>query len=81
MDSMRIYDMQTHFKISVGKVNDQSHMYTFSNFVPHLDHIFLLTHANEESKNWQDRFSHLNSLYMQRLSKEGMFKGFSTVDF
>ena len=80
-DSVRIYDMQTNLKIALRKVNDQSHMYTFSDFVPQLDSIFLLTHANEESRIWHERFGHLNFRYMQQLSKQGMVKGLSTIEF
>ena len=32
-DSVSIYDMQTNLKIASGKVNDQSRLYTFSDFV------------------------------------------------
>ena len=63
-DSVSIYDMQTNLKIASGKVNDQSHLYTFSNCVPQLDSILLLTHANEESRIWHERFGHLNFRYM-----------------
>eukprot|EP00253_Pinus_taeda_P023732 PITA_23732 len=80
-DSVRIYDMQTNLKIAFGKVNDQSHLYTFSDFVPQLDSIFLLTHANEESRIWHERFGHLNFRYMQQLSKQGMVKGLPTIEF
>ena len=68
-DSVSIYDMQTNLKIASGKVNDQSRLYTFSDFVPQSDSILLLTHANEESRIWHERFGHLNFRYMQQLSK------------
>ena len=68
-DSVSIYDMQTNLKIASGKVNDQSRLYTFSDFVPQSDSILLLTHANEESRIWHERFEHLNFRYMQQLRK------------
>ena len=81
LDSLRIYDMQINLKIASGKVNDQSRLYTFFDFVPQLDSIFLLTHANEESRIWHGRFGHLNFRYMQKIKKQGMVKGLSAIEF
>ena len=80
-DSVSIYDMQTNLKIAFGKVNDQSRLYTFYDFVPQSDSILLLTHANEESRIWHERFGHLNFRYMQQLSKQEMVKGLPTIEF
>ena len=41
-DSMSIYGMLTNLNISFGKVNDLSHLHTFSDFVPQSDSILLL---------------------------------------
>ena len=73
--------MQINLKIASGKVNDQSRLYTFSDSVHKSDSILLLTHANEESRIWHERFGHLNLRYMQQLRKQGMVKGFSSIDF
>ncbi|KAH9291033.1 hypothetical protein KI387_044162 [Taxus chinensis] len=80
-DSVSIYDMQDNSKIVVGKVNHQSHLYTFSNFVSKSDSTLLLTHENDESIIWHERFGHLNFRYMQQLSKQEMVKGFPTIEF
>ena len=40
-----------------------------------------LTHANEESRIWHERFGHLNFRYMQQLSKQRMVKGLPTIEF
>ena len=58
-DSVMIYDMQDNSKIVVGKVNHQSHLYTFSDFVAKSDSTLLLTHANDESRIWHERFGNL----------------------
>jgi hypothetical protein len=63
-DALDIYDMQTNSKVSIGEVNHQSRIYTFSKFIE-LDYSLLLTHADESSRIWHERFEHLNFIYMQ----------------
>ena len=72
--------MKTNLKFESGKVNDQSRLYTFSDFVPLSDFIFLLMHANEESRFWNERFGHLNSSYMHQIIKKGMIKEFLSIE-
>ncbi|MBO1695070.1 GAG-pre-integrase domain-containing protein, partial [Bacteroides uniformis] len=62
-------------------VNDQSHLYTFSDFVPQSNSILLHMHANEERRIWHEIFGHLNFRYMWKLSKQGMVKGLLTIEF
>ena len=61
---MDIYDMKTNSKVAIGEVNHQSRLYTFSEFIEP-DFALLLTHANESSRIWHERFGHLNFRYMQ----------------
>jgi hypothetical protein len=61
---MDIYDMQTNSRVSTGEANHQSRLYTFSEFIEP-DSTLLLTHADESSRIWQERFGHLNFIYMQ----------------
>jgi hypothetical protein len=67
-DSADIYDMKTNSRVVTGEVNHQSRLYTFSEFIEP-DSALLLTHANESSRTWHERFGHLNLRYMQQLSK------------
>jgi hypothetical protein len=67
-NSMYIYDMQTNSRVATGEVNHQSRLYTFSKFIEP-DYALLLTHADERSRIWHERFRHLNFKYMQKLSK------------
>jgi hypothetical protein len=68
-DSAIISDLSHGSKIVVGEVNHHSRLYTFSHFTHKSDYIYLLTHANEESKLWHERFGHLNFKYLYQLSK------------
>jgi hypothetical protein len=63
-----IYDMQTNFRFSTSEVNHQSRLYTFSNFIE-LDSALLLTHADESSRIWNERFRNLNFRDMQQIRK------------
>ena len=50
--------MQTNSRVATGEVNHQSRLYTFSEFIEP-DSSLLLTHANESSRIWHERFGHL----------------------
>jgi hypothetical protein len=58
-----IYDMQTNSRVSTGEANHQFRLYTFSKFIK-LDSSLLLTHADESSRIWHERFGHLNFRYI-----------------
>jgi hypothetical protein len=66
--------------IVVGEVDHNSRLYKFTKFT-HYESSFLLTHDNDSSRVWHERFGHLNFRYMQRLSKQGMVKGLSYIHF
>jgi hypothetical protein len=63
-NSMEIYDMQTNSMVSTSEVNHQSRLYTFSEFIEP-DSTLLLTHDDESSRIWHERFGHLNFRYMK----------------
>jgi hypothetical protein len=69
-----IYDMQTNSRVATGEVNHQSRLYTFYEFIEP-DSDLLLTHADESSRIWDERFGHLNFRYMQQLSKKILVYG------
>jgi hypothetical protein len=79
-DAVDIYDMQNNSRVATGEVNHQSRVYTFSEFIEP-DFALLLTHADEISRIWHERFSHLNFRYMQQLSKKGMVDGLPDIHF
>jgi hypothetical protein len=79
-NAVDIYDMQTNSKVSTGEVNHQSRLYTFSEFIePYYD--LLLTHADESSRIWNERFRNLNFRYMQQLIKNILVDGLLDIHF
>jgi hypothetical protein len=79
-NSVDIYDMQTISRVSIGEVNHQSRLYTFSEFIePHF--ALLLTHADESSRIWNERFGHLNFIYMKQISKQRLVDGLPYIHF
>ena len=68
-DSATIYDMHDNSKIVISEANDQSHLYTFSKFIAKSNSALLLTHADDDSQIWHERFGHLNFKYMQHHCK------------
>jgi hypothetical protein len=79
-NSMDIYDMQTNSRVATGEVNHQSRLYTFSEFIEP-DSTLLLTHVDESSRIWHERFGHLNFRYMQQLSKQILVDGLPDIHF
>jgi hypothetical protein len=77
---MDIYDMQTNSRVATGEVNHRSRLYTISGFIEP-DFVLLLTHADENSRIWHERFGHLNFRYMQQLSKKILFDGLLDIHF
>jgi hypothetical protein len=75
-----IYHMQTHCRVSISEVNHQSRLYTFSEFIE-LDYALLLTHVNESSRTWHERFENFNFRYMQNLSKKILVDGIPDIHF
>jgi hypothetical protein len=59
-----IYDMKTNSRVATGEVNHQSMIYTFFEFIEP-DFTLLLTHVDERSRIWHERFGHLNFRYIQ----------------
>jgi hypothetical protein len=79
-NEMGIYDMKTNSMVSTGEVNHQSRFYTFSKFIES-DFSLLLTHADESSRIWHERFDHLKFKYMKKLTKKILFDGLPTIHF
>jgi hypothetical protein len=79
-DAVDIYGMQTNSRVAIAEVNHQSTLYTFSEFIEP-DSALLLTHVDESSRIWHERFDHLNFKYMKQLSKQGMIDGLPDIHF
>jgi hypothetical protein len=75
-----IYDMQTNSRVATGEVNHQSRLYTFSEFIEP-DSSLLLTHADESSRIWHERFGHLNFRYMKQIRKKILVDGLPNIHF
>jgi hypothetical protein len=48
-NALDIYDMQTNSRVATSEVNQQSRLYTFSEFIEP-DSTLMLTHADESSR-------------------------------
>jgi hypothetical protein len=79
-NAVDIYDMQTNSRVSIGEVNNQSRLYTFSEFIES-DFALLLTHADESCRIWHERLGNLNFRYMQQLSKKILVDGLPNIHF
>jgi hypothetical protein len=55
-------------------------LYTFSEFIE-LDFVVLLTHADESSRIWNERFVHLNFKYMKTNIKKILVDGLPDIHF
>jgi hypothetical protein len=75
-----IYDMKTNSKVATNEVNHQSRLYTFSKFIEP-DSALLLTHVDESSRIWHERFGHLNFRYMEQISKHRLVDGLPDIYF
>ena len=65
--------------IGKGLANHHAKAYEFSHFVVDAKPISLLTHGNEVSKLWHERFGHLNFKYLQKLHKKSMVEGLPVI--
>ena len=81
LDSVIISDLLDGSKIVIGEVNHHSKFYTFSHFSHKYDYVSLITHANEESRLWHERFWHLNFKYLDQLSKGETVDGLPCIQY
>ena len=65
--------------VATGIENHHAKSYEFSKFVVDANPTTLLTHGNEVSRIWHERFGHLNFKYFQQLKKHSMFKGLPSI--
>jgi hypothetical protein len=80
LNAMDIYNTKTNSRVSTSEANHQSRLYTFYVFIEP-DYDLLLTHADESSRIWNERFWHLNFRYMKHLSKQILVYGLLDIHF
>ena len=78
-DDVEISEIASGKLIVVGKENHTTKTYEFSNFVPDSKPSSLLTHGNEVSRLWHERFGHLNYKYFQLLQNYSMVEGLTAI--
>ena len=52
---MVISEIKDGSTVAIGEVDHHARLYSFSHFVPKIDSSLLLTHANEESRLWNEK--------------------------
>ena len=72
LDLVEIAEIESNQVIAVGYADHHKRMYTFSSFLPTSNDQDLLSHANETSNIWHDRFGHMNYKYLQALHNDEM---------
>ena len=65
--------------IAKGIANHSTKSYEFSHFLSISPPTALLSHANNTSKIWHERFGHLNFKYLQQIHNDKMVEGFPSI--
>ena len=65
--------------VAKGLANHHAKAYEFSHFVADTNPTALLTHGNEVSRLWHERFGHLKFKYLQQLQKNYMVQGLLVI--
>ena len=63
-DMVEITENSTNQVIAIGYGDHHERMYKFPNFLPTSNDQAHLSHANEVSKLWHERFGHMNYKYL-----------------
>ena len=66
-DDVEITELASKKLVAKGLANHHAKAYQFSHFVADAKPTALLTHGNEVSRMWHERFSHLKFKYLQKL--------------
>ena len=66
-NDVEIMELASGKLIAKGLANHHAKSYEFSHFVADAKPTALLTHGNEVSSQWHERFGHLNFKYLQQL--------------
>ena len=71
-NDVEIIEIASRKLIAKGLGNHHAKAYEFSHSVADAKPTALLTHGNEVSRLWHERFGHLNFKYLQQLQKNSM---------
>ena len=71
-NEVEISDIENGRVITKGFLDHSSKVYQFSHFIPFFNPSTPLTHANEASKLWNERFGHVNYKYLSGLCDKDM---------
>ena len=66
-NDVEIMELASEKLIAKGLANHHAKSYELSHFVADAKPTTLLTHGNEVSRLWNERFGHLNFKYLQKL--------------
>ena len=78
-NDVEIIELASGKLIAKGLANHHAKAYEFSHFVADAKPTALLTHGNEVSRLWHERFGHLNFKYLQQLQKKSMVEGLPII--
>ena len=78
-DDVEITKLTSRKLVAKGLANHHAKAYEFSHFVADAKPTALLTHGNEVSRLWHERFGHLNFKYLQQLQKNSMVEGLLVI--
>ena len=79
LDMVEITEISVDHVITIGYADHHERMYKFLNFLPTSSDQALLSHANEVSKVWHERFGHMNYKYLQALHRDEMVEGLPQI--
>ena len=66
-NDVEIIEIASGKLIAKGLANHHAKAYEFSHFVADVNPTAMLTHGNEVSRLWHERFGHINFKYLQKL--------------
>ena len=78
-NDVEIIEIASRKLIAKCLANNHAKSYEFSHFVADAKPTALLTHGNEVSRMWHERFGHLNFKYLKQLQKYSMVEGLPVI--
>ena len=78
-DSVEIKEKSTGKLVVKGIANHSTKAYEFSHLLPVSPPTTLLSHANNTSNIWHERFGHLNFKYLKQLHNDNMVECFPSI--
>ena len=79
LESVEVIEKATGKLVTKVIANHFTKAYEFSHFLHLSPPIDLLSHANNTSKIWHERFGHLNFKYLKQLHNDKMVEGFPSI--